>query len=86
MPHREVLSKAAFSLSDKQKSTISQFFNAVVCISCESTSESKICKPCEDHPSRTIAALYQKLRSLEKNVLDVDAVSFYFFSLLKNSE
>lgn len=75
MPHREVLTRAASLPSDKQKATISQFFNALLCLSCGSSSENKICKQCVKQPSRTIVVLHQKLRSLEKNVFDVDVVS-----------
>ena len=76
MPHREVLTRAAFLPNDKQKATISQFFNALVCLSCGSSSENMICKQCAEQPARTIVVLHQKMRSLEKNVFNVDVVSF----------
>lgn len=76
MPHREVLNKASFLPSDRQKATISQFFSAQVCLSCGNSSENNICKQCVEQPCRTIIILHEKLRCLEKNTFNVDVVSF----------
>lgn len=82
MPHRlgqRCLEKAVAHSEDKQKITISQYFDNAMCAACgKQTSNKGICEDCTKRPGETIVVLTEKIRQMERVNQLINQVKYYF--------
>ena len=69
MPHRQrqrCLEKAMLCPADKQKITISQYFDNAMCTACGKQTNKEICDDCKLRPEETVIVLTEKIRQKER--------------------
>ncbi|KAK2584377.1 hypothetical protein KPH14_006763 [Odynerus spinipes] len=74
--HKQAYDKLDYLSTRNQKFTICQFFNTTVCNVCGEQSSNEICAQCMAQPSRTILALYEKIRWLERTYQQLNEVCY----------
>lgn len=76
MSHKQSYDKMEYYNMKNPKSTICQFFNTTICNVCNEQSTNEICSYCMAQPTRTILALYEKIRWLERTYQQLNEVCY----------
>ncbi|XP_012275886.1 uncharacterized protein LOC105697279 isoform X2 [Orussus abietinus] len=71
LPRRQTPRKSVPLPKDKQKMTISQYFDTMACAVCGICSSKEICVDCAVEPSRVLVVLHEKIRQAERSYCNI---------------
>ena len=88
MPHRKFNNRVeGFPITNEcksKKTTISQYLQNLMCISCGKACNRGICETCYEIPTKTLVTLHEKCRQYERNWSNIEMVkSRILFKKLK---